>query len=120
MQTRGVGVIGIDEDVHLPSADEALLLGEVVVQVVVGEGGAPGLEGQPGLAERILFVAAAADGAERAAVLEDEHPGADALRRRALRADDGDQRHRLAARECLVDGPNRLGITSGSRPCPWS
>ena len=51
------------------------------------------------LPERVVLVAAAADRADRAAVGEDQHLGAGALRRGAVGADDGDERGRLAARE---------------------
>ena len=48
-----------------------------------------------------MLVAAAADGADDAAVAEDEHLRADALRRRAVRRHDRHQRRLFAARERL-------------------
>ena len=56
------------------------------------------------LPERVVLVAAAADGADDAAVGEDEHLGADALRRRAVGRHDGHERHFLAAGERLAEG----------------
>jgi hypothetical protein len=53
------------------------------------------------LPERIVFVAAAADRADRAAVRVDEHLGADALRGRPRGRGDRDERDLLSMVECL-------------------
>ena len=55
------------------------------------------------LPERVVFVAAAADGAHGAAVGEDHHFGADALRRRPGGGHDRHQRRRLAALQRVDD-----------------
>ena len=52
-------------------------------------------------AGRVVLVASAADGADGAAVGVHQHPGADALRRRPLGGDDGDQRRLFAPLEGL-------------------
>ena len=62
------------------------------------------------LPERVVLVAAAADGADDPAVGEDEHLGAGPLRRRAVRADDGHKRGRLAARERISGGGQDLFV----------
>src|SRR5690606_39328916 len=67
----------LDEDVHLPSADQPRLLGEVVAELVVDELRAPGGERLARLPERVVLVAAAADGADGPPVGEDEHLRAD-------------------------------------------
>ena len=72
---------------------------EVVVEVVVHERRLAGGDGLARLAERVVLVAAAADGADGPAVGEDEHLRAGALRRRAVGADDRHERARLAALE---------------------
>ena len=72
-----------DVDVHLSTADQPGLLGEVIVELVVHELGTPAGDGLARLPERVVLVAAAADRADDPAVAEDEHLGADALRRRA-------------------------------------
>ena len=74
----------IDVDVHLPSADQAVLLREVVVELVVEQRAPAGRDGFARLPERVVLVAAAADRADRAAVGEDEHLGAGPLRRRSV------------------------------------
>src|SRR5262249_29668848 len=93
-----------DVDVHAASADQPVLLREVVVELVVGECRTPGSQRVARLAERVVLVAAAADGTDGAPVGVDEHLRADALRRRALRADDGHERDRLAAAKRLACG----------------
>ena len=98
------GLNGLDVDVHLTTTDEAGLLGEVVRQLVVHEL-RPSVENRLArLAERVVLVAAAADGAHHAAVAEDQHLGADPLRRRSRGRDDGDQRGRFAPVEGIGDG----------------
>ena len=62
----------------------------------------------PGLPEGVVLVAAAADGADGAAVGVDQHLGADALRRGAVGDDDGDQRHVLGARRAPRRARRRL------------
>ena len=90
----------IDVDVHLPSADEAVLLREVVVQLEVHEGLAARLRCASRAFEAgVVLVAAAADGADGPAVGVDQHLGAGPLRRRSARAHDGHERDRLAALE---------------------
>jgi hypothetical protein len=49
--------------------------------------------------ERVVLVAAAADGAHHAAIGEHEHLGADALRRRSVRRHDRHQRGIFSALE---------------------
>ena len=94
----------LDVDVHLPAADQAGLLREVVGQFVVHELRLRARDGLARLPERVVLVAAAANRADHAAVAEDEHLGADALRRRAGGRDDRDERRRLAAIERVGDG----------------
>ncbi len=94
----------LDEDFHLAAADEPGLLREVVVQLVLHAERAACQDRLARLPERVVLVAAAADGADRPAVGVDEHLGADALRGRAGRAGDGDERHFLAARQRFGEG----------------
>ena len=98
VEMRG-GCERIDVDVHLPAADEAVLLREVVVEVVVEQRAAAGRDRFARLPEGVVLVAAAADRADRAAVGEDEHLRAGPLRRRAVGADDRHERGGFAARE---------------------
>ena len=93
---------GIDVHVHTPAADQAVLLGEVIVELVVDERGLSGRDRLARFPEGVVLVAAAADGPDRPPVGPDEHLGARALGRRALRAHDRDERDALAA-------PQRLG-----------
>src|SRR6185503_3177996 len=62
------------------------------------------------LPERIVLVAAAANRPDGAAIGEDEHLRADALRRGAGGGDDGDERRRLAAIERVGDGGEYFAI----------
>jgi hypothetical protein len=64
----------------------------------------------PGFPERIVLVAAAADGADDTAVREDEHLGADPLRRRSERRHDRHERGRLASLERIRHGAEDLSI----------
>ena len=64
----------------------------------------PGDEGFPGLQARFVLVAAAANRPDGAAVGEDEHLRPGALRRRSVRAHDGDERDGLAARQGVRSG----------------
>ena len=91
----------LDVDLHLPAAHEPVFLREVVVEVVLDQLRLARLDGFLRLPERVVLVAAAADGADRAAVGEDEHLRADALRRRAVGRHDGHERGVLAALERL-------------------
>ena len=91
----------IDVHVHLSSADEAVLLREVVVQVVVQEGPAPGVDGLARLPEGVVLVAAAADGAHRPSVGEHQHLGAGPLRCRSVGANDRHERGGITARQRL-------------------
>ncbi len=100
----GHGQQGIDEDVHLASTHQALLFGEVVVEVVVNEGRPSRGEREPCLAGRVLLVTPATDGARQGTVFVDEHTCADSLWRRALRAHDGHQGHRTTLGQGRVDG----------------
>ena len=72
------------EHFHLPSADEASFLREVVVQVEL-QLDCAALDGLAGLPEGLVLIASAADCAHRAAVRVDQHLCADALRRRSGR-----------------------------------
>ena len=91
----------IDVDVHPAAADQAVLLREVVVQLVVDDCERPSSRAEPRLADRVVLVAAAADRADGTAVREDEHLRAGALRRRPLGADDRHERGRFAALQCV-------------------
>ena len=86
-------------DVHLPTADEAVLLSEIVVEIVVEQRAPAGRDGFAGLPEGVVLVAPAANRADRAPVGEDEHLGARPLRRRSVGAHDRDERGRLAPRQ---------------------
>ena len=108
----------IDVDVHLSAADEAVLLREVVVQLVVEQRAAAGGDRLARLPERVVLVAAAADRADRAAVGEDQHLGAGALRRRAVaRARPSRARPPRRAR---ARRPRRRGLPRSDRgPRSW-
>src|SRR5205823_8840278 len=86
----------LDVDVHLPAADQPGFLREVVGELVMYELRLTAADRDTRLAERVVFIAAAANGADGAAVGKYEHLGAHALRRRAARRHDGDERRRLA------------------------
>ena len=95
------GEEGIDVDVHPAAADQPVLLREIVIQLVVDDLRAAIVQGEARLADRVVLVAAAADRADGAAVGEDEHLRAGALRRRPLGADDGHERGGFAALQCV-------------------
>ena len=78
-------------------------LGKVVRQLVAHSAGLARLQRLARLPQRFVLVAAAANGADDAAVGVDEHLGADALRRRAVGGDDGDQRDLFAALQRLAE-----------------
>ena len=99
MYRRGAGSSAIDVDVHLPSADEAVLLREVVVQLEVQKRLAARLEHLARLEAGFVLVAAAADRADGPAVSVDQHFGAGPLRCGPARAHDRHERDRLAALE---------------------
>ena len=61
-------------------------------------------------AEGVVLVTAAADRPDNPAVGEDEHLGADALRRRSGGRDDRDERRRLAAIEGGRDGGKDFAV----------
>src|SRR5262249_21825951 len=107
---RRRGLDGVDVDVHLPRADEPGLRGEVVVELVVDELGPPGANRLARFAEGVVLVTAAADRADDPAVAEDEHLGADALRRGAGGRHDGDERRRLASFQRLRDGGEHFTV----------
>ena len=75
------GLERIDVDVHLSSADEAVLLREVVVELEVHEHLSARVEDFSRLEAGFVLVAAAADRADRAAIRKHQHLGAGALRR---------------------------------------
>ena len=75
------GLERIDVDVHLSSADEAVLLREVVVELEVHEHLSARVEDFSRLEAGFVLVAAAADRADGAAVRKHQHLGAGALRR---------------------------------------
>jgi hypothetical protein len=87
--------------VHLSPADEAILLREIVVQLVVEEGLASRRNGVARLETRIVLITSPADRSNRAAVGEDEHLCPGTLRCRSVGADDRHERHGLAARQRL-------------------
>ena len=91
----------LDVDLHLPAAHQTVFLGEVVVQVVLDELRLARLNRFLRLPERVVLVAAAADGADRAAVGKHQHLRAHALRRRPLGRHDRHERRVLAALERL-------------------
>jgi hypothetical protein len=94
----------LDVDVHLSTADQAGLLGEIVGQLVVDELWPAIGDGLLCLPERIVLVTAAANRPDDAAVAEHEHLGAHALRRRAGRGHDRDERSRFPPFERIGDG----------------
>ena len=105
----------IDVHVHLSSTDQAVFLREVVVELVVEERRPAGDERVARLPERIVLVAAAADGAERAAVGEHQHLRSGTLRRRPVGADDGHERDGLAAlQRCCRGGEDVFAQTRTS------
>ena len=91
----------LDVDLHLSAAHQAILLGEVVVQVVLDQLRLPRLDRVLGLPERVVLVAAAANGADGAAIRKHDHLCADALGRRSLGRDDRHERGVFAALERL-------------------
>ena len=93
----------LDEDLHLSAADEPRLCREVVGQLVAHGARLARLQRLARLPQRLVLVAAAADGADDAAVGVDEHLGADALGRGAVGRHDGDERHFLAVLERLAE-----------------
>ena len=93
----------LDEDLHLPSANQAGLLGEVVRQLVLHEARLVRAHRLSRLAERIALVAAAADRANHPSVGVDQHLRAHPLRRRSARRDNRHERNRLALRERLAE-----------------
>ncbi len=91
----------IDVDVHPAAADQAVLLREIVVQLVVDDLRAAIVQGEPGLADRVVLVAAATDRSHDATVREDQHLRAGALRSGPLGANDGHERGGFAALQCV-------------------
>ena len=67
-------------DVHLPSADQAVLLREVVVELEVEERRRPDWMASRAFQNGLVLVATAADRADRPPVGEDQHFRAGALR----------------------------------------
>ena len=105
----------LDVHVHLSATDQAVLLREVVVELVVEERRAPRDERVARLPERIVLVAPAADGADGAAVGEHQHLRAGTLWRRAVGADDGHERDGLAAlQRCCRGGEDFFAQTRTS------
>ena len=100
----GRGFDGLDVDVHLAAANQTGFLREVVVQLVVDELRLARRDRFARLPERVVLVTAAADRADNAAVAEDEHLGADTLRRRPDGGHDRDERSRFAALERVGHG----------------
>jgi hypothetical protein len=86
----------LDEHLHLAAADQPGLFREVVVQIVLDGLRLARLQHLPRLADGVVLVAAAADGADDAAVGKDQHLRADALRRRSRGRHDRDERHFFA------------------------
>ena len=70
------------------------------------------------LPERVVFVTAAANGADHTSIGEHEHLRADALRGRAGGRHDRDQRSGFAALERVADGGKDLSIHSGDYKGP--
>src|SRR6185369_1413419 len=91
-------------------ADQAGLLREVIVQLVVHELRRPAEDRLARLPERVVLVAAAADGPDDPAVTEDEHLRADALRRRPGGRHDRDERGRFPALERIRDSGEDFAI----------
>ena len=69
----------LDVDLHVAAADQTRFLGKIVREVVLHQLRLPRLDRFLRLPERVVLVAAAADGAHGAAIGEHEHLGADAL-----------------------------------------
>ena len=91
----------LDVDLHLAAADQPVFLREIVVEVVLHQLRLARLNRLFRLPERVVLVAAAADGADGAAVGKHEHLRADALRRRAVGRHDRHERGVFAALERL-------------------
>ena len=97
----------IDVDVHLSTADEAVLLGEIVVELVVEQRLTARVDRVARLQAGVVLVAAAADRADDAAVGKDQHLGAGALRRRAVARGRPSRARRLRRASALP--PRRTG-----------
>ena len=85
--------------VHAPSADQAILLREIIVELEVEKLLLPGRDGFARFPERVVFVAAPPMVPTVLPSRPDEHLCAGALRRRSLRTDDRDERHAVTTRE---------------------
>ena len=98
---RRRGFDRLDEHFHLAAAHQAGFFREVVVEIVFDGGRLARRQDLARLADRVVLVTAAADGADNAAVGEHQHLRADTLRRRAVRRHDRHQRRFFTARESL-------------------
>src|SRR5262245_18491477 len=98
----------LDIHAHLTTTDQPGLLREIVVELVVHELRPSIEDGFARLAEGIVLVAATADGSHQTAITKHEHLGPNALRRRASRRNDGDERRGLTALERFGDGGEDL------------
>ena len=103
----------LDEHFHLAAADQSRLRGEVVGELVAHRARLARLQCFARLPQRFVLVAAAADGADDAAIGVDEHLGADALRRRAVGRHDRHERDLFAGFEGLAQRREHLVIHFG-------
>jgi hypothetical protein len=94
----------IDMDIHPSTANQAVLLREVVIQLVVDDLRSPVVQREAGFPDRIVLVAAPADRPHRATVGEDKHLRTGALRRGPLGADHRHERGSLTALQCVGRG----------------
>src|SRR5436190_14925030 len=92
---------GLDVHRHLSPANKTGLLGEIIGEIVFDEPWLAREQRFPCLPQRVVLIAAAADGAGHPSVRVHEHLRPNALRRGSLRRDDGDERHFFAALERL-------------------
>ena len=93
----------LDVHAHLAPADEARLLREIVVELVVHELRPSIEDGFTRLPEGVVLVTTAANRSNEPSIAKHQHLRADALRRRTGRRDDGDECRRLTAFERFGD-----------------
>ena len=104
----------VDMHVHASTANQSVLLREVVVQLVMEQLRASGRQGLPGFPEGSVFVAPTTDRSERAAIGPHQHLRARSLRRRALRAHDRHQRDAFASRQRVRRGRQQFFVQTST------